>query len=59
MILETKNEIELVAYIAMIYDEEEEIIVLAENIAQAFDKLEKAGCIDSRLVKHKSYRVLF
>ena len=59
MSLETKNEIELVAYIAMIYDEEEEIIVLAENIAQAFDKLEEAGYIDSRLVKHKSYRVLF
>lgn len=59
MSLKQENKIELVAYIAMIYDEEEEIIVLAENIAQAFDKLEEAGYIDSRLIKHKSYRVLF
>jgi len=42
MSLEQENKPELVAYIAMIYDEEEEIIVLAENIAQAFDKLEEA-----------------
>lgn len=58
MSLEQENKIELVAYMAMIYDEEEEIIVIAENIADAFQKLEDAGYIDSRLIKHKSYRVL-
>lgn len=59
MSLEQENKIELVAYMAMIYDEEEEIIVIAENIADAFQKLEDAGYIDSRLIKNKSYRVLF
>lgn len=58
MSLEQENKTELVAYMAMIYDEEEEIIVIAENIADAFHKLEEAGYIDSRLIKHKSYRVL-
>ena len=59
MSLKQNDKKELIAYIAMIYDEEEEIIVLAENIADAFHKLEEAGYIDSRLIKHKSYRVLF